>query len=34
MDMTVSHLSLRTNFRAQTSRTDASDSWWTRTYTP
>src|SRR6266478_775815 len=32
MDMTVSHLPLRTNFRVQTLRTDASDSWWSRAY--
>ena len=34
MDMTVSHLSLRTKPCVQTLCTDASDSWWTRAYTP
>jgi hypothetical protein len=34
MDMTVSNLPLRTNFRVQTLCADASDSWWTRAYTP
>jgi hypothetical protein len=34
MDMTVSHIPLRTNFRVQTLCTDASDSWWTRAYAP
>ena len=32
MDMTVSHLQLRTKFRIQTLCTDASNSWWTRAY--
>jgi len=34
MDMTVSHLFLRTMFDVQTLRADASDSWWTGTYPP
>ena len=34
MDMTVSHLSLRSDFCVQTPCVDASDSWWTRAYTP
>jgi hypothetical protein len=34
MDMTVSHLPLRTNFRLQMPCTDASDPWWTRAYAP
>jgi hypothetical protein len=34
MDLTVSHVSLRTEPCVQTLPADASDSWWTRAYTP
>lgn len=34
MDMTVSHVSLRIESCVQTLSADASDSWWTRAYTP